>query len=135
MNGSDQPLVNRAVAGIAIGETASSVRFVRTDGIGLFAAMSGDVNPAHLDERFAGTDIFGHVVIHGMWTAALFRNAASRRGGRSISGRKSAFAFCEDLQTGLVNRSAEGFAMADRPCATWTRFSTATMPASASSSI
>ena len=41
------------------------------DDIDLFAAVSGDVNPAHLDATFAATDLFGHVVAHGMWTAAL----------------------------------------------------------------
>ena len=33
--------------------------------------MSGDVNPAHLDTTFAATDLFGHLVAHGMWTGAL----------------------------------------------------------------
>jgi acyl dehydratase len=33
--------------------------------------MSGDVNPAHLDEEFAKSDMFHGVVAHGMWGAAL----------------------------------------------------------------
>ncbi len=64
-------LVNRIFDELSIGETASLVRLVKPDDIKLFIAMSGDVNPAHLDAQYAANDIFGHVVIHGMWTGAL----------------------------------------------------------------
>jgi phosphate acetyltransferase len=47
------------------------MRLVKPDDIKLFAAMSGDVNPAHLDAQYAASDVFGHIVIHGMWTGAL----------------------------------------------------------------
>jgi len=33
--------------------------------------MSGDVNPTHLDEAFAKSDMFHKVVAHGMWGGAL----------------------------------------------------------------
>src|SRR3974390_2807190 len=56
---------------LEVGESASLTRLVGRDDIDLFAAVSGDVNPAHLDTTFAATDLFGHVVAHGMWTAAL----------------------------------------------------------------
>jgi len=64
-------LTNRTFEELEIGESASLIRLVSEDDIKLFAATSGDVNPAHLDPEYAATDIFGHVVIHGMWTAAL----------------------------------------------------------------
>ncbi|ADJ23854.1 Phosphate acetyltransferase [Hyphomicrobium denitrificans ATCC 51888] len=64
-------LTNRTFDELEIGESASLTRFVSEDDIKLFAATSGDVNPAHLDAAYAATDMFGHVVIHGMWTAAL----------------------------------------------------------------
>jgi phosphate acetyltransferase len=64
-------LLNRTFDELSIGETASLVRLVRADDVKLFAAESGDVNPAHLDSYYAATDIFGHIVIHGMWTAGL----------------------------------------------------------------
>ncbi|SHK21935.1 phosphate butyryltransferase [Roseomonas rosea] len=65
------PLVNRTFDELAVGSTATLVRLVKPDDIKLFAAVSGDVNPAHLDAQYAAGDIFGHVVIHGMWTGAL----------------------------------------------------------------
>lgn len=64
-------LTNRVFDEIVIGESASLVRAVRHDDIELFAAVSGDANPAHLDPAFAASDLFGHIVAHGMWTAAL----------------------------------------------------------------
>lgn len=67
----DQLLRNRTFDELAIGDVASLVRIVGRDDIELFAAVSGDVNPAHLDAAFAATDRFGHIVAHGMWTAAL----------------------------------------------------------------
>lgn len=64
-------LRNRTFDELAIGDSAAMVRIVGRDDIDLFAAVSGDTNPAHLDAAFAAGDIFGHVVAHGMWTAAL----------------------------------------------------------------
>jgi phosphate acetyltransferase len=66
-----ESLVNRTFDELSVGETASLVRLVKADDVKLFAAESGDVNPAHLDPHYAATDIFGHIVIHGMWTAGL----------------------------------------------------------------
>jgi phosphate acetyltransferase len=68
----DQSLLrNRTFDDLAIGESASLVRVVGPDDIDLFATVSGDLNPVHLDPVFASTDFFGHVVAHGMWTGAL----------------------------------------------------------------
>lgn len=64
-------LRNRTFDELHVGDTASLVRIVGRDDIDLFAAVSGDVNPAHLDATFAATNLFGHIVAHGMWTGAL----------------------------------------------------------------
>jgi phosphate acetyltransferase len=64
-------LRNQTFDELKVGDSASLVRIVGRDDIDLFAAVSGDVNPAHLDATFAATDLFGHVIAHGMWTAAL----------------------------------------------------------------
>ena len=53
------------------GDTASLVRTLTHKDIEVFAIMSGDVNPAHVDETFAKSDIFHGIVAHGMWGAAL----------------------------------------------------------------
>src|SRR5450755_3291963 len=62
---------NRTFDELKIGETASLARTLTYKDIELFAIMSGDVNPAHVDEEFARSDMFHKVVAHGMWGGAL----------------------------------------------------------------
>lgn len=62
---------NRTFDEIAVGDSASLDRTLAQRDIELFAAMSGDVNPAHMDPAYAQTDIFHRVIAHGMWGGAL----------------------------------------------------------------
>ena len=62
---------NRTFDEIQIGESASLSRTLTRKDIELFAIMSGDVNPAHVDEEFARSDMFHKIIAHGMWGAAL----------------------------------------------------------------
>jgi phosphotransacetylase/acyl dehydratase len=62
---------NRTFNEISIGDVASLTRVLTRDDILLFAAVSGDVNPAHVDEEFARSDIFQKIIAHGMWGASL----------------------------------------------------------------
>ncbi|WP_454883358.1 bifunctional enoyl-CoA hydratase/phosphate acetyltransferase [Sphingomonas oryzagri] len=62
---------NRTFDEIKVGETASLTRTLTPDDIQLFAAVSGDVNPAHLDPAYAETDMFHRVIAHGMWGGGL----------------------------------------------------------------
>ena len=64
-------LENRTFDEIAIGDSASLTRTLSRDDIALFAVMSGDVNPAHLDERYAEGSMFHRIIAHGMWSGAL----------------------------------------------------------------
>ncbi|SFI36117.1 phosphate acetyltransferase [Collimonas sp. OK307] len=56
---------------ISIGDSAAMERTLSTEDIQLFAVMSGDVNPQHLDPEFAASTQFHGVIAHGMWGAAL----------------------------------------------------------------
>jgi acyl dehydratase len=62
---------NRTFAELKVGETASLARTVIFKNIELFAIMSGDVNPANVDEAFAKSDMFHKVVAHCMCGGAL----------------------------------------------------------------
>jgi phosphotransacetylase/acyl dehydratase len=62
---------NRTFDEIAIGDSAILTRSLSKSDIELFAVMSGDVNPAHLDEQYAAKTLFHHVIAHGMWSGAL----------------------------------------------------------------
>jgi phosphate acetyltransferase/phosphate butyryltransferase len=64
-------ITNRTFDELRPGDTASLTRTLTQRDIELFAVMSGDVNPMHVDEEFARSDLFHHVVAHGMWSGAL----------------------------------------------------------------
>lgn len=55
---------------LSLGQTAEITRAVGASDIEAFAAVSGDVNPVHLDEAYAKTTPFGGRIAHGMLTAA-----------------------------------------------------------------
>lgn len=56
---------------LQIGQTATYSKTIGEDDIQLFAAVSGDVNPVHLDEAFAAGTPFKGRIAHGMLTGAL----------------------------------------------------------------
>ena len=62
---------NRTFDEMIVGETASLSHTVTQRDIDLFAVATGDVNPAHVDPAYAETDMFHHIIIHGMWGAGL----------------------------------------------------------------
>ncbi|OYX41573.1 MAG: enoyl-CoA hydratase [Rhodobacterales bacterium 32-67-9] len=66
-----QFIENRTFDEIRVGDTAQIVRTLKSEDIELFAAMSGEVNPAHVDAEFARSDVFHTVIAHGMWGGAL----------------------------------------------------------------
>ncbi|WP_419907899.1 bifunctional enoyl-CoA hydratase/phosphate acetyltransferase [Hoeflea sp.] len=66
-----QYIENRTFDEIKVGDSAELTRVLRTEDIELFAVMSGDVNPAHVDAEFARSDRFHQVIAHGMWGGSL----------------------------------------------------------------
>ncbi len=66
-----QTIRNRTFDEIAVGESASIERTLTHEDVQLFAVMSGDVNPQHLDAEFAASTRFHGVIAHGMWGGAL----------------------------------------------------------------
>lgn len=67
-----QTIRNHTFAALRIGDEAALTRTVGVNDISLFAAVTGDVNPAHLDPLFVGDGTeCGQIAAHGMWTAAM----------------------------------------------------------------
>lgn len=62
---------NRTFDEIRIGDSAHLTRTLTQRDIDLFAAMSGDANPAEEAPDPARSELFHHVVAHGMWSGAL----------------------------------------------------------------
>src|SRR5919198_5313031 len=64
-------LENLTYAEIKVGDSARLTRTLQPQDIQLFAVMSGDVNPAHVDPEYAQSSMFQEVIAHGMWGGAL----------------------------------------------------------------
>ena len=56
---------------LSVGHSARLVRTVTLQDIQAFAAVSGDINPAHLNPEYADATMFHGVIAHGMLGAAL----------------------------------------------------------------
>jgi 3-hydroxybutyryl-CoA dehydratase len=56
---------------LSVGQEASFSKKITEEDIVLFAKISGDTNPVHLDEEFAATTPFKTRIAHGMLSASL----------------------------------------------------------------
>lgn len=68
-------LENYTFDDLEMGQTASITRTVTDHDIRLFAAVSGDTNPVHLDAEFAAGTMFKERIAHGMYTGGLISAA------------------------------------------------------------
>ena len=62
---------------LEVGQQASLERTVEERDIQLFAAVSGDNNPVHLDAAFAAETMFKERIAHGMFSGALISAAVA----------------------------------------------------------
>ncbi|APX93511.1 enoyl-CoA hydratase [Halomonas sp. 1513] len=67
----DDDIENRTFDEIQVGDSASIHKRLTLEDIKLFAIMSGDINPAHVDDDYAKSSRFQEVIAHGMWGGAL----------------------------------------------------------------
>ncbi len=68
-------LVNTPYEKLEVGQTATYTRTLTERDLILFATVSGDHNPIHLDEEYASSTQFGERIAHGMWTGSLISAA------------------------------------------------------------
>lgn len=57
---------------LAVGQKASFTKTITETDLSLFIAITGDVNPLHVDGTFARRTFFKKPIAHGMLSAALF---------------------------------------------------------------
>ncbi len=68
---SEKMMENITFDELKIGQSAELKRVLTQKDIALFAAVSGDINPAHMDEKYAENSKFQGIIGHGMWSGGL----------------------------------------------------------------
>ena len=64
---------------LTLGQTAVVARTVTEADIVLFAGISGDTNPVHINEEFAAGTMFSGRIAHGMLTASFISTVIGTR--------------------------------------------------------
>ncbi len=67
------------VQGLTVGSTASYSRKVTQEDIALYAQVSGDTNPLHLDAAYAARTRFAEPIAHGMFSVGAITAAIGTR--------------------------------------------------------
>lgn len=81
------PRAGRSLDQLAVGDSESFTKTITQADIDAFASISGDDNPAHVDEDWAARSPFKGRVAHGILTAGLISAAL----GRSLPGPGSIY--------------------------------------------
>jgi acyl dehydratase len=68
---------NTPYEALEVGQTASYSKTVGERDIQLFAEVSGDRNPVHLDAEYAASTMFKERIAHGMFSGALISAAVA----------------------------------------------------------
>jgi 3-hydroxybutyryl-CoA dehydratase len=70
-------VTNTPYEALEVGQKAEYTKTVEERHIQLFAEMSGDRNPVHLDQEFAAKTMFKDRIAHGMFSGALISAAVA----------------------------------------------------------
>lgn len=62
----------KTIKELHVGDHASYHKVITADMVNLFATVSGDHNPIHLDDNYAKQTIFGERIAHGALISSLF---------------------------------------------------------------
>lgn len=73
------PASGAELEGLRVGTSASYAKTITDADVVLFAGVSGDTNPLHLDEEFAAQTQFRGRIAHGMLTASFISTVIGTR--------------------------------------------------------
>jgi len=68
---------------LEVGESASFAKTIAECDLMLFAGLSGDFDPVHVNEAYAKTTVFGRRIAHGALVMSLCSTTASQMASRS----------------------------------------------------
>lgn len=78
-NGMNATAEVRTFESLKVGDEASIEHTISENDIARFAELSGDYNPLHVEDAYAGTTSFGKRVVHGMFISSLISQLVGMR--------------------------------------------------------
>jgi len=67
-----------AVMHVKVGDTVTFSKTVSESDVYLFAGLTGDLSPNHVDEQFMSHSIYGHRIAHGALLVGFMSNTSTR---------------------------------------------------------
>lgn len=67
-------LKGKTIDELSVGQTASFTKTISETDVYMFAGITGDFNPAHINETYAQNTAFKTRIAHGMLSASLISN-------------------------------------------------------------
>lgn len=64
-------MIGKTIHELAVGEAAEFAKTVSESDVYLFAGVTGDLNPAHINEEYASRTFFKTRIAHGMLAAGM----------------------------------------------------------------
>jgi 3-hydroxybutyryl-CoA dehydratase len=64
-------VIGKTIDQLTVGDTAEFAKTVSESDVYLYAGVTGDFNPAHINEVYAGNTVFKRRIAHGMLTAGF----------------------------------------------------------------
>jgi 3-hydroxybutyryl-CoA dehydratase len=72
-------MIGKTIDEIRVGDTAQFTKTVSEADVYLFAGITGDLNPAHVDEEYAKKTYFGTRIAHGLLSAGFISTVLGNR--------------------------------------------------------
>ena len=72
-------MIGKTIEALNVGDTARVAKTISESDVYLYAGITGDFNPAHVNESYAQGTFFKTRIAHGMLTAGLISNVLANQ--------------------------------------------------------
>lgn len=72
-------MIGKTIEELNVGDSAHFSKTLSESDVYLFAGVTGDLNPAHIDQEYAGKTFFKTRIVHGMLLAGLISGVLGNR--------------------------------------------------------
>lgn len=72
-------MIGKTIEELRVGDRAAFSKTISEGDVYLYAGITGDLNPAHIDEGYAGTTFFKTRIAHGMLLGGLISGVLGNR--------------------------------------------------------